>query len=99
MGPGNTYALSVRDIKTEFLETYYFINQYNYETEYQMSLQILPGLQAFCIACAIAIAAIFILQTTWFVAWMTIDEMRIEVTFDCSPNISSNVIGFIHNSL
>ena len=54
-----------------------------------MSLQILPGLQAFCIACAIAIAAIFILQTTWFVAWMTIDEMRIEVTLECSPNISS----------
>ena len=44
-----------------------------------MSLQILPGLQAFCIACAIAIASIFILQTSWFVAWMTIDEMRIEV--------------------
>ena len=83
----------------EFHETFYFIIQYNQETEYQMWLQILPGLQAFCIACAIAIAAIFILQTTWFVAWMTIDEMRIEVTLECSPNISSNVIGFIHNSL
>jgi hypothetical protein len=40
--------------------------------------QILPGLQAFCISCAIAIAAIFILQTSWFVAFLVLDEIRIE---------------------
>jgi hypothetical protein len=38
----------------------------------------LPGLQLFCISCAIAIAAIFILQTSWFVAFMTLDEKRME---------------------
>ena len=40
--------------------------------------QVLPGLQAFCTTCAIAIGAIFVLQSSWFVAWMTLDELRIE---------------------
>ena len=39
--------------------------------------QVLPGLQAFCTTCAIAIGAIFVLQSSWFVAWMTLDELRI----------------------
>ena len=38
----------------------------------------LPGLQAFCTTCAIAIGAIFVLQSSWFVAWMTLDELRIQ---------------------
>lgn len=41
-------------------------------------IQILPGLQSFCISCAIAIGAVFILQSSWFVAWLTLDEKRIE---------------------
>lgn len=41
-------------------------------------MQVLPGLQAFCITCAIAIGAIFVLQSSWFVAWMTLDELRIK---------------------
>ena len=40
--------------------------------------QVLPGLQAFCTTCAIAIGAIFVLQSSWFVAWMALDEMRIQ---------------------
>jgi hypothetical protein len=38
----------------------------------------LPGLQSFCISCAIAIASIFLLQTSWFVAFLALDEKRIE---------------------
>ena len=40
--------------------------------------QSLPGLQAFCSTCAIAIGSIFVLQSSWFVAWMTLDEHRIQ---------------------
>ena len=35
---------------------------------------ILPGLQSFCVCCAFAIAAIFLLQSSWFVAWLAIDQ-------------------------
>ncbi len=38
----------------------------------------MPGLQAFCVSCAIAIGAVFLLQTSWFVAWLSIDQRRIE---------------------
>ena len=38
----------------------------------------LPGLESFCLACAIGIAAIYFLQLSWFVAWMVIDQKRIE---------------------
>jgi hypothetical protein len=38
----------------------------------------LPGLHSFCISCAIAITSIFILQTSWFVAFLALDEKRIE---------------------
>ena len=47
-----------------------------------MSSQILPGLKVFCISSAIAIAAIFILQASWFVAFLTLDQMRIEALRD-----------------
>lgn len=40
-------------------------------------LQILPGLQSFCVCCAIGIASIYLLQASWFVAWMSIDQRRI----------------------
>jgi hypothetical protein len=43
-----------------------------------VDFQILPGLQSFCISCAIAIASIFLLQTSWFVAFLALDEKRIE---------------------
>eukprot|EP00095_Tigriopus_kingsejongensis_P005354 maker-scaffold34_size539781-snap-gene-1.9 protein:Tk05354 transcript:maker-scaffold34_size539781-snap-gene-1.9-mRNA-1 annotation:"hypothetical protein DAPPUDRAFT_306990" len=41
------------------------------------AVTILPGLQAFCVTCAIAIAAIYILQASWFVALLSLDQRRI----------------------
>ena len=32
--------------------------------------QILPGLQSFCVAAAVAIGSIYLLQSSWFVAWL-----------------------------
>ena len=37
-----------------------------------------PALQSFCVSAALAIAAIYIFQTTWFVAWMALDQIRVE---------------------
>ena len=39
---------------------------------------ILPGLQVFCVTSAMAIAIIFALQCTWFIAWLSLDQRRIE---------------------
>merc|ERR1719270_1510160 len=39
---------------------------------------ILPGLKAFCLTCAIGIAAVYLLQVSWFVAWLLIDQKRID---------------------
>jgi len=40
---------------------------------------IMPGLQAFCVSAAICIALIFVLQVSWFVAWLSLDQQRIEM--------------------
>ena len=40
------------------------------------AVTVFPGLQAFCVACALGIAAIYLLQATWFVAWLVVDERR-----------------------
>ena len=37
----------------------------------------MPGLQSFCVATAIGLGATYLLQVSWFVAWLTIDEQRI----------------------
>ena len=39
--------------------------------------QKMPGLQAFCVCTAISLGSIYLLQITWFVAWMYLDEKRI----------------------
>lgn len=39
---------------------------------------VFPALHSFATCCAIAILTIFIFQTSWFVAWLTIDHKRIE---------------------
>ena len=41
-------------------------------------LTMLSGLESFCLNCAIGIAAIYVLQLSWFVAWLAIDQKRIE---------------------
>merc|ERR1719211_987664 len=40
-------------------------------------ITLLPGLKAFCLTCAIGIAAVYLLQVSWFVAWLSIDQKRI----------------------
>ena len=40
--------------------------------------QVLPALQSFCIFCSVGLIVVYILQATWFVAWFSIDQRRIE---------------------
>ena len=49
---------------------------------FSFPFQILPGLQAFCATCALAIGSIYLLQASWFVAWLSIDQKRIEARKD-----------------
>ena len=37
----------------------------------------MPGLQSFCVCTAIALGCIYVLQVSWFVAWLVLDEKRI----------------------
>ena len=41
-------------------------------------LQVLPALKSFCIYCGVGILFVYFLQATWFVAWMALDQRRIE---------------------
>ena len=38
----------------------------------------MPGLSSFCITAAVCIAFIFLLQVSWTVAWLVLDQQRIE---------------------
>jgi len=38
----------------------------------------MPGLESFCVCTAIGLGSIYLLQVSWFVAWMTLDEQRVE---------------------
>ena len=40
------------------------------------AITVFPALQAFCVACSLGIAAIYVLQITWFVAWLVVDDKR-----------------------
>lgn len=42
------------------------------------TIAVLPALKHFCVSSAIAIAAIYLLQITWFVAFVTLDQRRIK---------------------
>ena len=49
-------------------------------------ITILPGLSSFCMTCAVGIAATYILQITWFTAWLSLDTGRINSNRDgCFP--------------
>ena len=37
----------------------------------------MPGLASICVGTSMALGAIFLLQVTWFIAWMTLDERRV----------------------
>ena len=53
----------------------------------------MPGLQSFCVAVAIGLGSIFLLQISWFTAWLSLDEKRIEA-------IRNGLIPcFLHNKL
>ena len=41
------------------------------------AISIMPGLESFCVSTAFGLAAIFLLQISWFVAWMSLDEARV----------------------
>ena len=46
--------------------------------KYLISLfQNMPGLQSFCVCTAIGLGSIYLLQVSWFVAWMSLDESRV----------------------
>lgn len=38
----------------------------------------MPGLSSFCVTAAVCIAFIFVLQVSWTVAWLVLDQRRIE---------------------
>lgn len=37
--------------------------------------QVLPALRSFCIFCGVGILIVYFLQSTWFVAWMVLDQV------------------------
>ena len=38
----------------------------------------MPGLASFCVTVALCLGSIYLLMVTWFVAWLTLDERRVE---------------------
>ena len=42
----------------------------------------MPGLQSFCVCTALALASIYLLQLSWFTAWLALDERRKEAGRD-----------------
>ena len=36
----------------------------------------IPALKSFCMFCGVGIVSVYVYQSTWFVAWLTIDERR-----------------------
>merc|ERR1711915_77571 len=37
----------------------------------------MPGLESFCVCTAIGLGSIYLLQISWFVAWLVLDEQRV----------------------
>ena len=44
--------------------------------------QNMPGLASFCVTVALGLGSIYLLMVSWFVAWLTLDEKRIEARKD-----------------
>jgi len=42
----------------------------------------MPGLESFCVTVAIGLGSIYLLMVSWFTAWLTLDERRIEASQD-----------------
>ncbi len=43
----------------------------------KLSCQLLPALRSFCIFCALGIFFVYLLQATYFLAWMTLDQVSL----------------------
>jgi len=39
---------------------------------------VLPALRSFCIFCSVGIITVYVLQATWFFAWFSLDQRRVE---------------------
>ena len=51
----------------------------------------MPGLQSFCVTTAMALGSIYLLQITWFAAWLSLDEKRIGAARNaCLPCLLTN---------
>ena len=63
---------------------------------------VLPALRSFCIYCGMGILLVYFLQSSWFMAWLVLDEKRKQESrnglLPCirhtNRNLSSNVSGF-----
>ena len=42
----------------------------------------MPGLASFCVCTAIGLGSIYLLQISWFVAWLSLDQKRIQERFN-----------------
>ena len=42
------------------------------------AMTVFPSLKSLCVSAAIAIGAIYLFQTSWFIAWMVLDQRRVE---------------------
>ncbi len=42
-----------------------------------VAFQIFPGLQSFCMSSALAICAVYLLQISWFMACLSLDQRRV----------------------
>jgi len=48
----------------------------------------MPGLQSFCVCTALSLGSIYLLQVSWFLAWLSLDERRLSAGRDgCVPCI------------
>jgi len=49
----------------------------------------MPGLQSFCVCTALSLGSIYILQVSWFLAWLSLDERRLTAGRDgCVPCVT-----------
>ena len=58
------------------------------------SFQTLPALKSFCVFCGVGILVVYLLQTTWFLAWMVLDQVNMRGNFTVHTRA---VHGLMHN--
>ena len=68
------HSMTECDVHCTFKSTFRSLGNSNFKPF--LCLQQMPGLQSFCVCTAIALGSIYVLQLTWFTAWLVIDERR-----------------------